>query len=378
MSSNLYIPQKIKVGFQERNDTYTGKLAYVTYAKEDGTTFKDKSWNGWSSDSITKLDFDNKPSKFVLNKGVQRNGYFGSGRSVIRIYDHRDFEFEITVDNLMAILMHSDVSKRDLEEECVFAWKGQTLVLLPVNSEEYQESLAYTKKQHQSVDIKSLIKGASYSHKKNNETYIYIGHEAWFETEYLDNGTRYNYNPNKKAIKKGKKHVFFDGTNFVVVNAPQLSECIDSNVVNDFSNLQERFFNSMNAGSIKSWNLIEKPVYENEETLDIKKMYLEVHPGKYLSLSVGVHEGKAYMHYTSGSYVSFEQTNQGLVFKTEYLYGHDSYLTNVVTKVQEKLKDKGFKLDERVDISVVIDTLKELNFKYLSVVVNEQPTDFKI
>ena len=31
--------------------------------------------------------------------------------------------------------MHSDVSKRDIVEEMVYAWNGKDLVLLPVNSE---------------------------------------------------------------------------------------------------------------------------------------------------------------------------------------------------------------------------------------------------
>lgn len=36
MKSNLYIPQKIHVGFQKRDDTFTGKLAYVIYEDENG------------------------------------------------------------------------------------------------------------------------------------------------------------------------------------------------------------------------------------------------------------------------------------------------------------------------------------------------------
>jgi hypothetical protein len=31
MRSNIFIPDRINVGFQERKDTYTGKLAYVIY-----------------------------------------------------------------------------------------------------------------------------------------------------------------------------------------------------------------------------------------------------------------------------------------------------------------------------------------------------------
>lgn len=35
MNSNIFIPRKIKVGFNNRKDTYTGKLAYVIYTMID-------------------------------------------------------------------------------------------------------------------------------------------------------------------------------------------------------------------------------------------------------------------------------------------------------------------------------------------------------
>ena len=36
MKTNIFIPTKINVGFQERKDTYTSKLAYVIYFDEKG------------------------------------------------------------------------------------------------------------------------------------------------------------------------------------------------------------------------------------------------------------------------------------------------------------------------------------------------------
>ena len=38
MKSNIYIPKKIKVGFNEREDTYTGLLGYVIY--HDGKVWR--------------------------------------------------------------------------------------------------------------------------------------------------------------------------------------------------------------------------------------------------------------------------------------------------------------------------------------------------
>ena len=41
MKGHLFIPDKMKVGFQERDDTYTKKLAYVIYYGPDGKLKKE-------------------------------------------------------------------------------------------------------------------------------------------------------------------------------------------------------------------------------------------------------------------------------------------------------------------------------------------------
>ena len=124
MKSNLFIPKKIHVGFQNRSDTYTGKLAYVIYEDEKGKLRKETSWNSWRDKNIEVKVLDNKPiNGFTFNKDIRRESYYwGNGRNVFRVYDQRDFEFEISAGNLVGILAHSDISKREITEECVFAW----------------------------------------------------------------------------------------------------------------------------------------------------------------------------------------------------------------------------------------------------------------
>ena len=203
MKNNLFIPKKIKVGFQNRKDTYTGKLGYVIYQDEKDIWRKEKSWNQWRDQSIQEIEFDNKPvNGFVLNKGLQRVSYhWGSGRSVIRVYDSRDFEFEVSVDNLLGILTHSDVSKREIVEEMVFAWAGTELVLLPANSEAYQESIKFTNQQDKKLSTKDLKSGFLYRNKKSNTDYVYIGFYNWWA---FDN----TYCMSRKHLNKGKKHIF--------------------------------------------------------------------------------------------------------------------------------------------------------------------------
>ena len=45
--NQLFIPGKIKVGYQNRDGTYTGKLAYVIYYDSKGKLRKEKSWTTW-------------------------------------------------------------------------------------------------------------------------------------------------------------------------------------------------------------------------------------------------------------------------------------------------------------------------------------------
>ena len=252
MQSNLYIPKTIKVGFQERNGTFTGKLAYIVYIDEKGVTRKEKSWNGWRDKNIDVLEIDNTPrNNYVFNKGIQRcSHHFGSGRSVIRVYDPRDFEFEISVDNLIGILMHSDVSKRDIVEDCVFAWAGKDLVLLPVNSEEYKSSVEYTKKQSKKVSARDLKQGFTYVQKKNPEPLVYIGYHMW----YADNGRWATF---QQTVKKGKKHVFYDTVNdsFVIPTIGTFAECISEEIHNDFPNIVDKFVGSINSAPITGFTL---------------------------------------------------------------------------------------------------------------------------
>ena len=93
--SALFIPSKIRVGFQERKGTFTGKLAYVIYYDEKGKLRKEGSWESWRDKNMEPVEFDNTPQTgFIFNKGIQRTAeWFGTGRSVVRLYDSRDFEF---------------------------------------------------------------------------------------------------------------------------------------------------------------------------------------------------------------------------------------------------------------------------------------------
>lgn len=211
MKSSIFIPKVINVGFQNRNDTYTKKLAYIIYYDEKGKLRKETSWNSWRDNKIPNEEFENVPtSGFVLNKKV---GDYDSGwnhrMAYCRIYDPRNFEFEITIENLLYILENTNSIKgKGLEGNFVYGWDGKDLVLIPTTSPDYIEIAKYNDIIHSNLTIKNkdLIVGATYIDKSNKE-YIYMGKFDYYKREWSD----YNRNTECYGWKYAnkKKHHFF-------------------------------------------------------------------------------------------------------------------------------------------------------------------------
>lgn len=219
MKSNIFIPKRINVGFQERSDTYTKKLAYIIYFDEKGTLRKEKSWNSWRDSKIDNIIYDNVPiSGFVLNKkvGDYSNGW-NHRQSYIRVYDSRNYEFEITMENLLYILENANSIKgKGLEGEFIYGWDGKDLILIPTCSPDYIEISKFNEILHSNSHIKAkeLIVGATYKTKQNEE-WIYMGRFDYWTTKserieipnknnWYDSSYDYIY----KNVNKGKHHYF--------------------------------------------------------------------------------------------------------------------------------------------------------------------------
>jgi hypothetical protein len=189
----VYIPEKLKVGFQNRSGTYTGKLAYVIYFGPKGVLKKEKGWQSWRDRNIEPQEFDNSPTEgFVLNKKV--GGYandWGSFRqdmstypirsvnslnlaeaiefctraavqptAYARVFDPRGFEFEITLPNLLYILQHTNSIKgKGLEGKFVYGWEGTELTLIPEGAPEFSSIQDFSEilNSRTSVKAKDLV-----------------------------------------------------------------------------------------------------------------------------------------------------------------------------------------------------------------------------
>jgi hypothetical protein len=206
MKTQLFIPDKIKVGYQKREDTYTKKLAYVIYYDQKGVLRKETSWKGWIKEDMGIDDFDNIPTEgFVLNKGVGgvRESYGWNARNeYIRVFDPRGFEFEISVANLLWLLQEcTSIKGKGLVGEFVYSWEGKELVLLPVDTKEYVECKSYTKLQSGKVSTKDLEPGSIYLDSKQRNL-VYLGKYDYYE--------HYYYYDDYRKVKINKKFIFID------------------------------------------------------------------------------------------------------------------------------------------------------------------------
>jgi len=260
----LLIPETIKVGYQKRDDTYTGKLAYVIYTDHKGVLRKATSWESWRDKKITASDYNNEPTDgFVLNRGVggARRSYGWNARNeYIRVYDPRGFEFEISIANLLFILREGACSPgKGLEGQFVYAWDGTELVLLPVASQDYQNCKQFTDLQSQGVHAKDLVDGASYTTKKQDVlTYLgkfdyYFVLEMQHRSEWNIGNLSYTLQPRTKADTKGqiKLYVFWNGKDFVYLKElKSLAVRNGDAIADDYAKLVDKYNKSAHGSKV--------------------------------------------------------------------------------------------------------------------------------
>ena len=287
MNTQLFIPKRIKVGFNPRPDTYTGRLGYII--AQDGKKWrKETSWLSWiynymspetfeplkrkeydqrikqykqnkytdkqiqdylgsyenynprfgkvSSDpEIAPVEYDNVPVEgFVLNKKV--GGYksdWNIRQAKARVFDPRGFEFEISFENLLFILQETNSIKgKGLEGEFIFSWDGKDLVLLPAGCSDYQKSVVFTDLQKEKVSTKELVPGGIYETKRQ-EKLVYLGKFNCYG--------RLNYSYHS-SIKASNDFVFAnkDGNLVNLSSIGTIAKVVDKNPVSNFAELIDK------------------------------------------------------------------------------------------------------------------------------------------
>lgn len=255
---NFYIPDEIIVGYQKRGDTLTEHLAFITYRKPDGKLLNESNFNKWISKDIPHVVLKNSPSNdFVVNKNVRHGNHYSSDTK-IRIYDTREMEIEIPVDNFLFVVKNSEILKGNIKQDCVYGWLNNQIYLVPINSNEYKEAMQHTNAVNEKVS--EYFVGNVYQDKKQND-YLYLGTG---KLSYFDEDRYYTENIDEILYKTKKGHIFIDtrGNISVSVTEKYNSSTTPWETIEDckqiFKNLQE--FNEVLSKSKKNLKVLKQPL----------------------------------------------------------------------------------------------------------------------
>lgn len=139
MINQLFAPDVLFIGFQKRIDAFNEKLAYVTYKDDNLKIFKNVSFSSWISNKIPKEEHLNLPSDgFIISTKEKQHFVSGKYETKIRIHDPRGYDIEISVSNLLLILSNCTIENSKIISKLIYAWKGEELFLIPVDSEKYR------------------------------------------------------------------------------------------------------------------------------------------------------------------------------------------------------------------------------------------------
>jgi len=348
------IPARINVGYQKRTDTYTQKLGYVIYFDHKGKLRKEASWQTWRDKKIAPTDFENKPmSGFVLNKkaGGYKTGW-DVRRTVVRVYDPRDFEFEISVPNLLFILQETSAIKgKGLEGEFVYAWDGSELVLLPTCSAEYQDCVKFTSAQAAKVGKADMVEGCTYQ-MKDMTNVMYLGRHHFAERSGWSR-ENYTYTP------VGLQHVFlrldkkkaddeYGGEPYIIQGGfTKIAARTSEEPSPDYANAYDKFRKSKYHCKVVDVKLVKKTISIKEIESGRDQLVLVKEGDRYYPLRVWKKYG--YNSWRSDRYTEFEmgrgpefkpvlQNGICVIPKTPYRYGNTEGVEGV-TENELKAKD---------------------------------------
>lgn len=336
--NQLFVPNTIKVGYDSRRDTYTGKLAYIIYIDEKGKVRKEASWNSWRDHKLGDDTFENTPTEgFVLNKKV---GGYSTGwnhrQSRIRVHDPRGFELEISIENLLYILENttSTVGK-GLEGEFVYGWDGKDLLLIPCGSPDYISIKQYNELLRSDLKLtaKTIKVGATYRNDKEADL-IYIGRYDKYENRSYFNEVELNSRKYEiESNKKGKKYWFYSPksnsfTDYSSLNPFKL--IVNDEPSEETSSLIEKLFTKLDLQYFEEKNKVFHSLGDesNKERL-LKMIYEKLEAGNY----------------SNDYHVALFDKNGDLQFKLLFDKGYSYHCNNNEENIYYKLKMYSLKVE---------------------------------
>lgn len=162
----MTIPEQHFVGYQKSRVKAKGQdadlpLGFATpYAEDAAGEKRQATVRGWADKGSECHILPNTlAAGFKLSKSVRRHSGWGNGNVVWRIEDPRGFELEISSPNFASIIACTTIENGEIAGRCVWGRDGARNVLLPENSEPYQNARSLTKLAKQSIALKTIEPG---------------------------------------------------------------------------------------------------------------------------------------------------------------------------------------------------------------------------
>jgi hypothetical protein len=218
MKSNIFIPKKIKVGFQKRTDTYTGSLGYVIY--NDGKVWrKEKSWESWRTKYISDIDLEKLKRDSYINSLNHQKNYFN----------------QYVVTNPKS----TDYGKTEEEylKKAVGSYENYRFNNYSLSSDISIKPLDFDNTPLEGFVLNKKVGGGS-SGWNHRQTYCRVYDPRGFEFEITIPNLLYileNSNSIKGKGLEGKFIYGWDGTDLILIpeNAPEYKEMIEFTKIQD-------------------------------------------------------------------------------------------------------------------------------------------------
>lgn len=177
------ISDKLYAGFNNRQ-LNNGTKFQLSFIVKDKTL---KSFNDWRTKSLAVKEFDNVPMTGfrVFGETTRDRGWFGSGRSMVYVeHPALNAAFEISVENLIAILEFESIRAGVITGQLILAHEGPRLVLIPTVAPDYKQALQDTVRinSKQKVKASTLVPG-NVIEFKNKDTAVYLGYYPSIEVK---------------------------------------------------------------------------------------------------------------------------------------------------------------------------------------------------
>lgn len=370
MTEIIVLPDEFYVGFANKDpDSSEPHLAFLTPNGTDKAFQKRKTTvDNWANQrpykhiSVdgrwVKVDLIPRAAEVLKNELLEgyaisqsiRRTYWGGGNVVWRVVDPRGFEFEISSSNFARIIDCTDVKQGVIQGKCILGRLGAENILLPENSQPYQDAVKVTAaKKTTTINKKNITVGSRITLNTSIEA-IFMGKVYVLSVKYGDSKNVGEWYDAITLEQSEWYAIYCDGDillrkDFKVIEVGPVEKTIDelNAILDDRSKPSYSRYDCTSIGSfsIKAVSLTPFSSYKfflsntkmnSDELVEYAK---NSHASMYAVMDIGndtvmfdIRNFISYLNYTSGVICTkMKLTDTSIRYSTEYQhYRYNSYI----------------------------------------------------